>query len=36
MASKHDYYSDTSPKALAVFIELQRRRTPVQKLEFDV
>jgi len=33
MASKHDYYSDTSPKALAVFIELQRRRTPAQKLE---
>ncbi len=30
---KHDYYSDTSPKALAFFIELQRGRTPAQKLE---
>jgi hypothetical protein len=35
---KHEYYSDTSPKAFAVFIELWRQRTPAQKLEavFDM
>ena len=25
---KHDWYSDTDPKALQVFIELQRKMSP--------
>lgn len=29
---KHDWYSDTDPKALKVFIELQRRMSPAQKI----
>lgn len=28
---KHDWYSDTDPKALKVFIECQRRLTPAEK-----
>ncbi len=30
---KHDWYSDTDPKALKVFIECQRRLTPAEKLQ---
>jgi len=30
---KHDWYSDTDPKALKVFIECQRRLTPAQKIQ---
>ena len=30
---KHDWYSDTDPKALKVFIECQRTMTPSQKFE---
>jgi hypothetical protein len=35
---KHDWYSDTDPKALKVFIECQRRLTPAQKIKavFDM
>jgi len=29
---KHDWYSDTDPKALKVFIELQRRMSPGEKI----
>ena len=29
---KHDWYSDTDPKALKVFIECQRALTPEQKI----
>lgn len=29
---KHDWYSDTDPKALKVFIECQRALTPGQKI----
>jgi hypothetical protein len=28
---KHDWYSDTDPKALKVFIDLQRKMSPEQK-----
>lgn len=28
---RHNWYSDTDPKALKVFIECQRRLTPAQK-----
>lgn len=33
-----DFVSDTDPKALEVFLEIQRRRTPEQKLNdvFDL
>lgn len=30
---KHDWYSDTDPKALKVFIDCQRKLTPAQKFE---
>jgi hypothetical protein len=30
---KHDWYSDTDPKALKVFIECQRALAPGQKLQ---
>lgn len=30
---KHDWYSDTDPKALKVFIECQRKLTPGQKIQ---
>lgn len=35
---KHDWYSDTDPKALKIFIECQRRLTPAQKIKavFDL
>jgi hypothetical protein len=35
---KHDWYSDTDPKALKVFIECQRRLSPAQKIKavFDM
>jgi hypothetical protein len=29
---KHDWYSDTDPKALKVFLDIQRSMTPTQKL----
>jgi len=29
---KHDWYSETDPKALKVFIELQRRMSPGEKI----
>jgi hypothetical protein len=29
---KHDWYSDTEPKALKVFLDLQRSMTPAEKL----
>ncbi|HYL35452.1 MAG TPA: hypothetical protein VEV17_06035 [Bryobacteraceae bacterium] len=29
---KHDWYSDTDPKALKVFIDLQRRMSPAEKI----
>jgi len=32
MARRSDWYSDTDPRALAVFIELQRRMTASEKL----
>jgi len=32
MARPHDWYSDTDPKALEVFIDLQRKMTPGQKI----
>jgi hypothetical protein len=28
-----DWYADTDPKALEVFIDLQRKMTPAQKIE---
>jgi len=31
MARPHDWYSDTDPKALEVFIDLKRKMTPAQK-----
>jgi hypothetical protein len=30
---KHDWYSDTDPKALKVFLELHRAMTPARKLQ---
>src|ERR1700676_1083448 len=33
MARPHDWYSDTDPKALEVFIDLQRKMTPAEKTE---
>lgn len=30
---KHDWYSDTDPKALKVFLDLQRSMPPAQKLQ---
>ena len=30
---KHDWYSDTDPKALKVFIELQRKMSPGEKTQ---
>ncbi len=30
---KHDWYSDTDPKALKVFLDLQRAMTPSQRLQ---
>jgi len=30
---KHDWYSDTDPKALKVFLDVQRRMTPAQKIQ---
>jgi hypothetical protein len=29
---KHDWYSDTDPKALEVFLDLQRKMTPGEKI----
>jgi hypothetical protein len=31
--NKHDWYSDTEPRALKVFLNCQRRLTPAQKLQ---
>ncbi len=31
--SRYDWYSDTDPKALAVFLERQRNMTPLEKVE---
>jgi hypothetical protein len=33
MPRPHDWYPDTDPKALEVFIELQRKMTPGEKIE---
>ena len=30
---KHDWYSDTDPKALKVFLDRQRSMTPSQKIQ---
>jgi hypothetical protein len=30
---KHDWYSDTDPKALKVFLDIQRSMTPSQKIQ---
>lgn len=30
---KHDWYSDTDPKALKVFLDVQRSMTPAQKIQ---
>jgi hypothetical protein len=30
---KHDWYSDTDPKALKVFLDLQRSMAPAQKIQ---
>jgi hypothetical protein len=32
MARPRDWYSDTDPKALEVFIDLQRKMTPAEKI----
>ena len=31
--NKHDWYSDTEPKALKAFLDIQRRRNPTQKVQ---
>jgi hypothetical protein len=33
MPRPHDWYPDTDPKALEVFIDLQRKMTPAEKIE---